>query len=225
MHAGLRKTPPALLAATEFLVVAFSATSRACDVSTSAVDATPQQVRQFFEGQKKQVLTFVGYSGAGYEDRAGMLNTASELLDEFAPAGVIVNIGATPDGIGAIYALAKQKGFTTTGIVSTKAKEYDAAVADCVDHVFYVRDATWGGFIDGKDTLPPTSTAMVENSDYLVAIGGGTVARDELIAAQRLGKKVRFVPADMNHQKARDKAKKKNLPAPTDFSGAAGGAL
>ena len=47
---------------------------------------------------------------------------------------------------------------------------------------------------------------MVENSDIIVDIGGGEVARDELVAAKRLGKKVRFIPADMNHHKARESA-------------------
>jgi hypothetical protein len=66
---------------------------------------------------------------------------------------------------------------------------------------------------------------MVENSDVLIGIGGGEVSRDELMAAKRSGKAVRFFPADMNHQKARDKAKKKGLPEPTDFGGAAGEAF
>jgi hypothetical protein len=63
---------------------------------------------------------------------------------------------------------------------------------------------------------------MVENSDVLVAIGGGEVARDELNAGRRLGKKVQFIPADMNHEIARERARKRGEPAPTDFRGAAG---
>lgn len=55
---------------------------------------------------------------------------------------------------------------------------------------------------------------MVENSDVLIGIGGGEVSRDELRAAKRSGKMVRFFPADMNQQQAREKAKKKGLPEP-----------
>ncbi len=62
---------------------------------------------------------------------------------------------------------------------------------------------------------------MVESSDVLVAIGGGDVARDEMIAAQRLGKTVEFIPADLNHRQAVDKARRESLPAPTDFGGTA----
>ena len=132
-----------------------------------------------------------------------------------------MNIGATPDGIGAVYETAKRKGFLTAGIVSTQAKDSKIKLSPCVDIVFYVKDATWGGFIPGTERLSPTSTAMVENSDVIIAIGGGEVSRDELIAAKRLGKKVQFIPADMNHEIARERARKRGQPAPSDFGGAA----
>lgn len=203
------------------LLSILSASTAACELATAVKDATPGEIKTFFENQKKTVVTFVGYSGAEYEDKPAILEKAERVLDEFDPSKTLVNIGATPEGIGAIYELAKDKGFITTGIVSTQAKKYDSKLSTCVDYIFYVEDATWGGFIEGGDRLSPTSTAMVENSDILIGIGGGEVARDELIAAERLGKEVRFIPADMNHQKAREKAKKKGLPAPTNFSGAA----
>ena len=62
------------------------------------------------------------------------------------------------------------------------------------------------GFDPQTKRLSPTSTAMVESSDLMVAIGGGEVARDELTAAKKMGKQIRFIPADMNHQIARDRA-------------------
>jgi transaldolase len=65
-----------------------------------------------------------------------MLEKAGHILDEFDPSKTIVNIGATPEGIGAVYELAKRRGFTTTGIVSTQAKKYDAELSPCVDYVF-----------------------------------------------------------------------------------------
>ena len=82
-----------------------------------------------------------------------------------------------------------------------------------------------GGFIEGGRRLSPTSMAMAENSDVLIGIGGGQVGRDELIAAKRSGKKVRFFPADMNHQKAREKAREKGISEPKNFRGAAGEAF
>ena len=178
-------------------------------------------ITSFFERQRKVVLTFVGYSRAGYEDQTALLKEAERVLDTFDPSQTIINIGATPDGIGAIYPMAKRKGFCTTGIVSTQAKKYEAATSPSVDHVFYVSDATWGGFIAGSEQLSPTSTAMVQHSDIVIGIGGSAVARDELIGAQRAGKEVRFIPADMHHHTAREKAQKKGQPIPTTFVGAA----
>jgi hypothetical protein len=187
-------------------------------------DASLQEIRTFFRDTKKTVLTFLGYSGAGYENQAAMLQQAEQVLSSYDPQKTIVNIGATPEGIGAVYELAKRKGFVTTGIVSSRAKQYNVQLSAHVDHVFYVEDATWGGFLKGTQKLSPTSAAMVENSDTVIAIGGGEIARDELLAARRSKKQVHFIPADMNHQKARETARKRGLPQP-DFRGAAHGAL
>jgi predicted Rossmann-fold nucleotide-binding protein len=185
-------------------------------------EATPEEIQAFFKEKKMTVLTFLGYSGAEYENKAKMLEEAAKILAQFDPKATIVNIGATPQGIGAVYDLAKQQGFLTTGIVSTQAKDNKAALSPQVDMVFYVKDDTWGGFLPGTERLSPTSKAMVENSDVIVAIGGGEVARDELIAARKLGKRLQYIPADLNHQLAREKARMKSHPAPTNFGGAVG---
>jgi len=191
------------------------------DPGRIASEADPAAVRAYFAGKELRVLTFLGYSGAGYEDPAAMLDHARRVLERYDPKATIVNCGATAEGIGAVYALAKAKGFPTAGIVSTKALIERVPLSPDVDRVFFVPDPTWGGFLKGTALLSPTSQAMVENSDVLVAIGGGDVARDEMIAAQRSGKPVEFIPADLNHRQALDKARRESLPAPTDFGGTA----
>ena len=216
-HRGLKMTFFAALMAMLAAPIA-----RGCEQPPSVREATPAQVRSFFADQGKRVLTFLGYSAAGYQRRAAMLDQASRVLDGFEPAATIVNIGATPDGIGAVYEIASKQGFMTTGIVSTQARDNEVELARCVDVVFYVRDATWGGYLPGGEQLSPTSEAMVLSSDILVAIGGGAVARDELMAARKLGKQVRFIPAEMDHEIAREKARRQGRPVPTDFGGAAG---
>jgi hypothetical protein len=183
--------------------------------------ATLDEIAAFFKSKQKMVVTFVGYSAVGYEDKTSMLKEAERVLEEFDPAKTIVNIGATPDGIGAVYEVAKHKGFLTTGILSIQAKKDNVTVSPYVDHTFYVEDQAWGGFLAGTQELSPTSKAMVKNSDVVIGIGGGEVARDELIGAKLLGKQIRFIRADMDHQKARERARQKKLPEPTDFRGAA----
>lgn len=193
----------------------------ACDSATATALATSEEIKAFFDAQDRQVVTFVGYSGAGYENPSALLEHAAKILARFDPSNTIVNIGATPDGIGAVYELAKAGGFVTTGIVSTQAMRYDAPLSPCVDRVFFVQDETWGGFIDDGHRLSPTSSAMLDNSDLVVGIGGGEVARDELTAAMRSGKETRYIAADMNHRKATEKAREKGLAAPDSFAGAA----
>ncbi len=192
-----------------------------CGPTKSIEQATPEEIDAFFAAQKKTVITFVGYSGSGYEDRAAMLNAAAGVLQEFDPGDTIVNIGATPEGLGAVYELAAGRGFVTTGIVSTQARKYSAQLSPCVDHVFFVEDETWGGLIDEGQRLSPTSEAMVKVSDLVVGIGGGEVARDELIGARRNSREIRFIPADQNHRLARERAEERGLPEPSSFGGAA----
>ena len=188
-------------------------------------EATSEQIGQFIGQRRARVLMFQGYSGAEYEDPAAMLALARQVLAAHDPKTTLVSAGATAAGIGAVYALAREAGFTTIGIVSTLARDQGVPLSDCVQQVFYVRDATWGGRLPHSQQLSPTSAAIVAHSDEMVGIGGGEIARDEMLAARRAGKPVQFHPADMNHALARDKAAKKGEAPPTDFRGAAHEAL
>lgn len=211
---------------TSFVAIAFAGFALAvAGPATTVQTATPQQIKSYFRQSGMRVLTFAGYSGAGYEDADRMLAEVTTILERYDPKKTIVNAGATADGIGAVYPLARKKGFRTTGIVSTQAHDNNVPLSPSVDRVFFVPDETWGGFIAGTRRLSPTSLAMVESSDVMIAIGGGDVTRDELAAGKQLGKDVRFIPADMNHQKAIDTARRKGTPEPTDFRGSAGAAF
>lgn len=190
-----------------------------------AREATLDDIQAFVQRQGKRVLSFAGYSGAGYEDPGAMLAQAAAVLDAHDPARTLVNIGATVEGIGAVYALARQRGFTTMGIVSTRARDERVPLSPWVQQVFVVADESWGGRLPGPDDrLSPTSAAIVAISDELVLIGGGAVARDEALAARRAGKPVCFLPADMAHAPALEQARRRGRPAP-DLRGEAHAAL
>ena len=209
--------------AAAILGMAAAAPSRACAGQPAAREATARDIAAFVRHRGMTVLTFAGYSGAGYEDETAMLARAAEVLDARDPAVTLVNVGATAQGIGAVYGLAKEKGFATIGIVSVLARDEGVALSPCVDDVFYVRDKTWGGRLPGSARLSPTSAAIVAGSASMIGIGGGDIARDEMLAARRAGKPVVFFPADMDHRLAGEKAAKKGAPAPTpaDLRGAA----
>jgi hypothetical protein len=208
-----------------FLLVAGSflcaAAHPACVGKTELHEATSTSISTFVQRTGLKVLTFTGYSGAGYEDVQTMREHASRILAANSPSRVLINIGATAEGIGEVYELAKSRGFTTIGIVSSLARDERVPISACVDHVFFVKDKTWGGLLPGSNKLSPASQAIVDNSSALVGIGGGDVARDEMLAAQSRGKPVTFIPADMNHYVARARAEKRNQPVPQDFRGSA----
>jgi hypothetical protein len=166
----------------------------------------------------RSVVTFVGFSGTGYEDAAAVERVIAKLLDDLSPTSVLICAGATPEGIGAVYPLARKRGFTTIGIVSALAEKEGATFSKDVDTVFVIADDTWGGLnTDGK--LSQTSSAMVGAADEMIAIGGGEIARDEIAAAMAMGKRVRYIVADMNHAAAIRKAKEMRQSEPDDFRG------
>ena len=180
---------------------------------------TAEETVSFVRRRGKTVLTFFGYSGMGYEDEKEMLQTVQEVLSQYLPEKTLVNIGATEVGIGAAYVLAKSLGFETSGIVSTEALEYPEDISEAVDHICFVKDSQYGGKLSNSDELSPTSRAMVDSSDILVAIGGNDISRDELLEGKKLGKPVQYFPADMSHERAIQRAKRMGLPAPESFLG------
>jgi hypothetical protein len=185
------------------------------------IDATPEDARNALRALEKTIVTFAGFSGLGYEDEAVLLEALGSVLAEFDPKRTVVNAGGTADGVGAIYPLAVRLGFDTTGVVSAVSREQGAEFSPSVDRVFVIPDDTWGGFLEGTDRLSPTSRTMVDVSDVYVAIGGGSITRDEMKVARAEGKDVRFYPADMNHERAIERAARKGAALPTDFRGEA----
>ncbi len=180
---------------------------------------TPAKTLAFFKTLGKKVVTFFGYS-VDYEHEAVMLAMARDVLSKYSPQTHVINIGATAGGIGAVYPLAKATGFKTTGIVSSVAAEHMEYISKDVDHICFVADTQWGGKLPDSNKLSPTSQAMVACSDILIAIGGGEVSRDELLAAREQGKPIHFYPAEINHKYWIEHARKTGLPKPNSFQGA-----
>ena len=143
-----------------FVLFGLTGNAWACDPPQIKEEATPDAIAAYFKAQKKTVLTLAGYSGADYENKSAMIQQATRVLDQADPKTTIVNIGATADGIGVVYDIAKNKGFTTSGIVSTQARDAKATLSPCVDVIFFVKDPTWGGIVQGTNQLSATSTAM-----------------------------------------------------------------
>lgn len=179
----------------------------------------PEEATAFFKSQGKTVLTFFGYM-LGYEDEAEMFRIVREELSQYSPETALVNDGVTKWGLGEIYPLAKSLGFTTTGIVSKNILDDPSDISPSVDYICFMDDIQWGGKVSNSEELSPTSKAMVECSDVLIALGGNEVSRDELVTARNMGKPIHYYPAEMNHENAIRHAKRKGLPPPESFLGA-----
>ena len=129
---------------------------------------------RYFKTDGKKVVTFEGYSGSGYEHPDQVLEVARKILSSFDPNKTVINIGGTPEGIGAVYELAKSMGFETTEIESTQGK--GAATSSYVSRIFYIADSMWGGVDPKTHHLSATSESIISASDEIYAMGGGPVA-------------------------------------------------
>jgi len=179
---------------------------------------TPDQAISFIKGRGKMILTFCGYS-MEYEDEHEMLQTARRVLGQYLPEKTLVMIGATKNGLGAVYRVAKAMGFETAGIVTTEALGYPGDISDAVDHICFIKDTQYGGKLPNSDELSPTSKAMVACSDIMVAIGGGDISRDELLEGKKQGKPIEYFSAEMNHEAMIRRAKRLGQPEPESFMG------
>jgi len=172
---------------------------------------TPEEAVAFFQRQGKTVLTFYGYS-VEYNDTDGMFKIVRDVLSHYRAEKTLVNIGATTGGMGKAYPLIKSLKFVTAGIVSTEALANPEYISAAVDHICFIKDKQWGGKLPDSNELSPTSKAMVACSDILVAIGGGDIVRDELLAGRAQGKPIQYFPAEMNHETAMRRAKHQGKP-------------
>lgn len=145
----------------------------------------------------KQVHSLFGYSDLGYKDEHAMLQAVSADLETKDPSHVVIAIGATPGGIGQAYELAKQKGFQTIGIVSSKSLANGGNYSPAVDDIFVVRDQEWGGYVPGTADLTPTTEVFIGASDSISAFGGGEITAVTIAEAVKRAREVRFTPAEM----------------------------
>jgi len=186
-----------------------------------------EEIRRFFHSRKKHVVSFAGFGELGYEDPTVLVRVVQEVLDPWRSQDVLVNSGTLlrvggEDGIAEIYALAKARDVETSGIHPSVALRFADThrVSPYADHVFFVDDPTWGGFVDRQAKPSPTLQVILDVSDELVVVGGGKHAADELTAFLRQGKRVRYFPAEMNHRATREWCRRANVTI-TDFRGAA----
>jgi len=142
-------------------------------------------------GAGKRVIVFGGYSGLGYNDvdelKARIAATLDAESDEYGASNLLVVAGATADGIGVAYEVAKRKGLATAGIVSETARQYGTS-RHC-DDVVFVPDpqGNWKVLApDGRSYM----VSVAQNYGVYYAFGGGEVTVSELTEARERNIKI-----------------------------------
>lgn len=187
-------------------------------VKKVVIEATPERVKQDLANRGKLIVTFIGFSGQGYEESIEQQKERfNKILDKLDPKTHIINIGGTPDGIGLLYEVAKERHFITIGIVSSKAEV--SWLSPFADTVYMIKDKTWGGLVNDKGLLAATSRTIVDVTDLVIAIGGGAIGRDEFLHLVKKGVPAEFYAAIVNKAKAIKKAVTSGSPVPTEFRG------
>lgn len=173
------------------------------------------------------MISFAGFGELGYEEEGVVERIVRDVVRGWLAEDLIVQSGTLlraggQDGIARVHEVARAMGMTTSGIHPGIALGFAAThhVSPYEDHVYFVEDASWGGFVDAGRTLSPTLEVILDVSDELVVVGGGKHAADELAAFLRCGKKVRYFPAEMNHRATREWCERSGVSI-TDYRGAA----
>ncbi|MDD1014279.1 hypothetical protein [Pseudomonas rubra] len=196
-----------------------SSTSQSIQFSAQpAVASSTMPVADTVTGQLDSLLgdryslVFVGYSGLGYADSAGMLEKAETCIREALTKhsdGINVVIGATEDGIGEIYGLVQGKAelkekVTLLGIVSVAAQDWGVAIEE--ENVVFVEDPgnTWQ--VKNAEGYSYTLYPAQKNGE-LLAMGGGAVALEELDQARERGVEVNIFDFAADPQRLQAKLK------------------
>ncbi len=172
------------------------------------------EIKNFEELEKeignKRVLVLGGYSGLGYEKPTKLkIEIKKRLIQEIEQVGkdnVVLVSGATSDGIGVCYDVAKKLGVKTYGIVSEEARQY--GVDKNCDVTFFVPDhkKTWQVLSESGDSY---MVDVAKNNGVLIYYGGGEVAVKEIEEAMRKNIQVEvdsgFMP---NPEKVKEKQEK-----------------
>jgi hypothetical protein len=160
---------------------------------------TADEIIKLIKLKEKKIFTLFGYSVLGYESKEEMLRVAEEELSKLSRDEWVIAIGATEEGIGACYEIAKKLSFETIGIVSTQALSYSGKFSDFVDMIYIVNDELWGGYIPGTKKIAETTKVFLSVSDYILALGGGSNTAVTLTVANEISLPFTYIPFDMNH--------------------------
>ncbi|ATW33821.1 hypothetical protein [Candidatus Williamhamiltonella defendens] len=167
------------------------------DISTenSGYQTDPLKNKLDETTRQKHVMVFSGFSELDYKDVDALETKITSILEDAIKTHsldkLIVVAGATGDGIGRVYQIAKTLNIRTIGIVSEEAKKYYSNFPYC-DEVFFVNDPneTWKVLDEGGKSYMvyvATKKEDIHRTGEFLVFGGGQVTVSELEEAKALG--------------------------------------
>ncbi|HGJ5898200.1 hypothetical protein [Arsenophonus apicola] len=143
----------------------------------------------------KFVLVFSGFSGMGYKDTEKLQNDIKkeikQHIDKYGIHNLLIVAGATSEGIGCVYDIAKNLAVNTLGIVSEHAST-DCLAKNC-DSVIQIKDPNNSWKVLDDSGASYMIYAASKNGCFL-AFGGGSVTLSELEEAAKKGIETKVFP-------------------------------
>lgn len=174
------------------------------------------------EGSKEiYCVTFIGYSGLGYDDpealKATMKSELERCMREHPDKQIVVVCGGTSVGIGAVYDVVAddatlRQNIKCIGIVSELASEEDL-VKDKQDFkVGIVRvpdpDKSWQTkWTEGDKKYQAMNYPAYEYGGEILGFGAGGVGHEEVEDAKEIGIEIKLFPSKPNAKRLEDKIK------------------
>lgn len=161
----------------------------------SSPDFDPIKVEIDKKIDNKFVMVFSGFSSMGYENTEKLQDYITkeikQNIDEHGIHNLLIVAGATPEGIGCVYDIAKNLGVSTFGIVSQQAST-NSLSKNC-ESVMQIKDPdnSWKVLDDSGDSY--MVYAASKNGCFL-AFGGGSVTLSELEEAAGKGIETKIFP-------------------------------
>lgn len=186
--------------------------------SNILIPQSPSEIEFEVHSLNKQVHSIFGYSALGYQKPEALRTQLQKDFSKLDPHKTIINIGATPEGLGIAYEVAKSMGFETMGFVSKKFLDKASYYSAYVDRIFVVDDPYWGGYIPGTHTMTPTTGLFVRLSSSMKAYGGGEISKITMQEFLKTKKPIAYDSFEMNHQMATERAQAKGETPPTSFN-------
>lgn len=150
--------------------------------------------------KNRHVIVFSGFSALGYKDihhlKESLHSELEKAISKYGAHALCVVAGATDEGIGVVYNLAKKMGIETLGIVSEQAIGF---VSSNCDKVVYIADPTGSWKVldeTGNSYMVYVATRndKISRTGEFIAFGGGEVTLSELNEARSIGVTYKVYP-------------------------------